>query len=203
MNKSFFSVRRLCLMAILSAISAIVMLLEFSVPLIPSFYELDFSDIFVLIGGFLLGPIEAIIIMFLKVVINTCFNGTSTAFVGEIANFVVGCSFVVPASVIYRFNKTKKGAIIGLIVGTLSLVLVGCLANYFVLLPLYIRLYFGGSQEALIGVAAKANSNIKGMGTFMLYAPLPFNLLKGVVDSLITLVVYKKISPFLRKQLDR
>lgn len=203
MNKKFFSIRRLCLMAILSAISAIVMLLEFSVPLIPSFYELDFSDIFVLIGGFILGPIEAVIIMFLKVLINTLFNGTSTAFVGETANFVVGCCFVVPASVIYKFNKTKKGAVIGLLVGTLSLTLFGCLANYFVLLPLYIKLYFGGNEEALIGVAAGANSNIKGMGTFMLYAPLPFNLLKGAIDSLITFIVYKKISPFLHKQLDR
>ncbi len=190
-------VRKMTLTAILSAIAAVVMLFEFPLPFAPAFYKLDLSEIIVLIGGYALGPVAAIVIELLKVIINTLFNGTTTAYVGEIANFTVGCMFVVPASIIYRVNQTKKGALIGMIVGTVSLTVVACLANCYILLPAYSKLY-GAPIEAFIGQGADINGAIHNMFTFIIFATAPFNLVKGIISSVITFVVYKRISPVLK-----
>ena len=201
MKTKIFSVRKICIMAILSALSALVMLVEFPLWFAPPFYKFDFSEFFVLIGGFALGPVEAVIIEFLKVLINTLFNGTDTAFVGEIANFIVGCFFVLPSSIIYKYKKTKQGAVIGLFVCILSFTIIGAIINYFVLLPLYSNLY-QLPLEALIGMGTEKNGRINSLFTFVIFATVPFNVFKGVVDSALTLLIYKKVSPILHKNLD-
>ena len=200
MKKGIFSVRKLCIMALIGAISAIVMLFEIPLWFAPPFYELDFSEIFVLIGGFALGPLAAVIIELVKIAVNTLITGTTTAFVGELANFVVGCAFVVPATVIYKYNKKRSGAILGLIMGILSFGLIGCLVNYYVMLPLYSQFM---PLDEIIAMGADKNENINSLFTFVLFATLPFNLSKGVLSSIITFIIYKHVSPILHKQLDR
>ena len=121
-------------------------------------------------------------------------NGTITAGVGEVANFLIGCAFCVPAGIIYKKVRSRKGAIIGMIVGTITMTVLGCFLNAFVLLPTYAKA-FQMPIDALIGMGTAVNANITDMLTFVVFAVAPFNLLKGILDSAIVFLIYKKISP--------
>ena len=190
--------KTLAKVGVLSAVAAVVMILEFPLPFAPSFYKLDFSEIPVLIGAFALGPIAGIAIEFIKILLNFVLNGTVTAGVGELGNFLIGCSLVVPASIIYRKNKTFKNAIVGLIVGILSLAIVGAVLNYFVLLPVY-STAFGAPLQSFIDMGNVINKYIVDLKTLVLYAVVPFNLVKGIIVSIITILIYKRLSPILHK----
>ena len=196
MKTKLFTLHNMTKIAILTAISAIVMLFEFPLPFAPSFYELDLSEAVILMGGFAMGPLAAAIMELLKNLLNLLLNGTITAGVGELANFVMGCALVVPASLIYKYRKTLKGAIIGLVTGTLSLVVIGCIMNYFVMIPAYVALaHF--PLEAILSMGAEANGMVNSLGTLVLFAVAPFNLVKGVACSLINLLLYKRLSKIL------
>lgn len=194
---NLLSVKSMTIMALLGAISVVLMLFEVPLWFAPPFYELDFSEVPVLIGAFALGPVAGIIIEMLKILLNLVITGTDTAGVGELANFLIGCSFIVPASMIYYRNKTIKTAIIGMITGTACMVVLGSFMNAFVLLPAY-AYFFKMPVDALIETGTKVNSKIKSMSSFVFYAVIPFNLLKGVAVSLITLVIYKRISGIIK-----
>ena len=182
--------------AILGSLAFILMLFEFPLPVAPSFYKLDLSEVPVLVGGFALGPIAAIVIEALKNVLNIIFTGSTTAYVGELANFIVGCGFVVPAAIIYKRNKTKSSAIKGLIVGTICLVIAGALMNVYVLLPLYSRFM---ELDKIIEAGNMIFKGVKDVSTFVLFCVVPFNLIKGIIVSAITALVYKRVSPLLHK----
>lgn len=187
------SIESLTIMAMLGGISVVLMLLDFPLWFAPPFYKLDFSEVPVLIGAFTLGPAAGIIIEMIKILLNFVINFTDTAGVGEIANFLIGCSMVVPAAVIYHRNKKLKSAIIGLIAGTLCMVVLGGFMNAFVLLPTY-AYFFKIPVDSLIGMGTKVNAAINDMKTFIFYAVAPFNLFKGTAVSLITLLLYKRLS---------
>ena len=196
MKNKLFTLHNMTKIAILTAISAIIMLFEFPLPFAPSFYELDLSEAVILMGGFAMGPLAAAIMELRKNLLNLLLNGTITAGVGELANFVMGCALVVPASLIYKYRKTLKGAIIGLVTGTLSLVVIGCIMNYFVMIPAYVALaHF--PLEAILSMGAEANGMVNSLGTLVLFAVAPFNLVKGVACSLINLLLYKRLSKIL------
>ncbi len=196
-NKRGNALRYIIKIAILSAIAAVVMLFEFPLPfLAPSFYELDLSEAVIMMGSFAIGPVAGVIIELLKNLINILFNGTTTAYVGEFANFVTGCAFVLPAALIYKYNKTIKGAIIGMVSGAISLAVVGGLLNYFILVPAFSNFY-GLPIDAIVGMASKINPLITDLKTMIVMAVAPFNLLKGVVCSVISLILYKRISKIL------
>lgn len=196
MDTKLFTVRNMTKIAILTAISAIIMLFEFPLPFAPSFYELDLSEAVILMGGFAMGPLAAAIMELLKNLLNLLLNGTITAGVGELANFAMGCALVVPASLIYKYKKSFKGAVIGLLVGILSLVVVGCVLNYFVMIPAYVALaHF--PLEAILQMGADANSRVNSLATLVIFAVAPFNLVKGVLCSLINLLLYKRLSKIL------
>lgn len=182
--------------AVLSAVAAILMLFEIPLWFAPSFYELDFSELPILIGGFALGPVAAVLMELIKNLLNLLMNGTSTAFVGEFANFVTGCAFVLPAALIYKYKKTLKGAIVGLVAGTLSLVLVGALINYFILIPTFSSMY-GMSIEDIVELGTKANGAITDLPTLIVFAVMPFNLLKAAACSILTMLLYKRLSKIL------
>ena len=185
--------------AMLSAVATVLMLFEFPLPFIaPTFYELDFSEVPVLVGAFALGPWACIIIEGMKILLNFILNGTITAGVGEVANFVMGVCFVFPAALVYKKSKTRKSAIIGLLVGTALLLIVGSLINIYVMIPAY-GAAFGMPQEAFIGMAAAIWPAIDSMAEFALYCVVPFNLLKCILVSGITILIYKKLSPILKK----
>ena len=195
-QNKIFSIRTMVKIAILTAISAIIMLFEFPLPFAPSFYELDLSDAVILMGGFAMGPLAAVIMEFLKNVLNLFLNGTITAGVGELANFVIGCSLVVPASAIYKYKKTFKGAILGLTVGTISLVIIGCFVNYFVMIPAYVYLS-GFPMQAILSMGQDANSLVNSLETLIVFCVVPFNFVKGVACSVISLLLYKRLSKIL------
>lgn len=134
-----------------------------------------------------------------KIILNLVINGTVTAGVGEFANFLIGIAFCVPAGVIYRHKKSKKSAMIGLVAGTLVMAVFGCIINAYLLLPTYAKA-FQMPIDGLIAMGTAVNANITSLMSFVMFAVLPFNLLKGILDSIIVLLIYKKISPILKKQ---
>lgn len=197
--EAMFSIRKIAIIGVFSAISFVLMLIEFPLPFAPSFYKFDFSDIPALIGGFAAGPMVGVMIEFIKVTLNILIQGTTSGFVGEIANFVVGAAFILPATIIYRFKKTRKTALISCLTGTLCIAVVGSLLNAFFLLPAY-AVMFGSGIDTFINMGAAINPAISNLTTFCLLAVAPFNLVKGIVDSAITFLVYKQLSPILKAE---
>ena len=182
--------------AMLSAIAGVLMLFEIPLFFAPSFYKLDLSELPVLICTFYLGPVAGVVSELLKVMLKLILKGTTTAFVGDFANFAVGCSFVLPASIFYHSRPSRGRAIIGLIVGTLAMTVFGSAFNAVYLLPKFSAL-FGMPMDAIVGMGTKVNPAIKSVSSLVFFAVVPFNLLKGVVVSFLTMLLYKRISPLL------
>ena len=191
-------VKLLTKIAILGTISFILMAFDFPIPMIPVFSKIDFSEVFILIGGFALGPMPAAVIEALKVILKLLIKGTDTAYIGDIANFIIGCALVIPASWIYHRNKTRKWAITGMITGVLIMTVIGVIVNYFVLLPAY-SYFYHLPMDKLIGMGTALIPLIKDKLTFVLLATTPFNLIKGFLVSLLTTLVYKRVSPLLHR----
>ena len=189
--------RRTAYVGIFAAIAAVLMYFEFPLPFAPGFYELDFSEIPVLICSFSMGPVAGVVCEFLKVVLKLFLKGTSTAFVGDLTNFVVGCSFILPASVAYFANKTKTGAIIGMGIGTAAMTVFGSLFNAVYLIPAF-SVLFGQPLDVIIGMGTAVNPAIVSVNTLVLFAVVPFNLLKGALVSVVTFFLYKHIERLLR-----
>lgn len=191
------SAKYLCTVAIFGTLAAILMLFEFSVPfLAPGFYKIDLSELPVLICAFYLGPCAGVITELVKIVLNLLMDYTTTAFVGEFANFAVGCSLVVPAAMIYHVKKGKKSAILGLVFGTLTLAIFGSLFNAFYLLPAFCALR-GIELGDIVSAGSLINGSIHSISTLILFAVFPLNVIKGVAVSCLTLLLYKRTEPFL------
>lgn len=191
-------IRQMVLIAMMGAVATILMLFEIPLPfLAPPFYELDLSEVPVLIGAFALGPVAGVLIEMVKVLMNLLINGTITAGVGEFGNFLIGCSFLLPASRIYQRKKDKKHALIGMAVGTFSMAVLGCVINACILLPAY----SGGLEipmDTLVGMGTAINPAITNVFTFVVLAVGPFNLLKGILVSILTFLLYKRISGLIK-----
>ena len=172
-EKNRNKIRTMAQIGMLSAIATVLMLFEIPLPFAPSFYEIDFSEVPILIGSFAMGPLAGAAIELIKILLNFAINGTMTAGVGEIANFLIGCSLVVPAALIYHKKHTRTGAVAGMAA-------------------------FGLPIDGLVGLGTAVNKHITDLKTFVILAVGPFNLLKGVLVSLIVFLVYKKISPILK-----
>lgn len=198
MNENkLFSTKNLAVMGMMSALAAVLMHFDFPLPFIaPPFYKLDFSEIPVMVGTFMMGPVAGIIIELVKVVLNTLLTGSGTGYVGEFANFCMGCALVVPAGIIYHIHKSKKNAIIGMAVGTVVMAVVSVLLNAYIMLPFYSAAMI--PMDKIIAMGAAVNPSIVNVWSFCLIAVAPFNLVKGVLVSLITALIYKKISVLLR-----
>ena len=193
-RESRTDIRRIVQIGMLSGIAVVLMLFEVPLPFAPSFYEIDFSEVPVMIGCFVMGPLAGAVIELIKILLNLVVNGTITAGVGEAANFVIGCALCVPAGLIYKKNHTRTGALIGMAVGTLVMTVLGCFINAFILLPAY-GAAFGMPIDALVEMGTAVNAHITSLSTFVIFAVAPFNLLKGVLVSLIVFLIYKKIRP--------
>lgn len=189
--------RNLVSIAMLAAVAVILMLFEFPLPFLPPFYKIDASELPVIIGALAMGPWAGVLIELIKVLLNLLLDGTTTAFVGEFANFLIGCSYVVPASLAYYYRKSKKNAVLGLVLGTVVCAVVGCLLNAYLLLPAYSKA-FKMDIEALIAMGTAANKAIDSMFTFVIFATAPLNILKCGLVSVITMLIYKPISRILK-----
>lgn len=194
-----FNTRKVAMIGMFSAIAMILMLFEFPLPFAPSFYELDFSELPILIGTFAFGPAAGVMMEFVKILLKLFIKGTSTAFVGDLANFVVGCSLVLPASVIYAFRKNKKSAVIACIVGTLAMTVFGTAFNAIYLLPAFAELY-GMPLDTILAMGSAVNPLMTegSIVSFVVVCVAPMNLIKGSLVSLVTLLVYKPLSPVIK-----
>ena len=187
-------VRRLCILAVCGAIAAILHIFDFPVPfLAPGFYKLDFSEVPVMLCGFYLGPSATVLCELLKILLKLVLKGTSTAFVGDFANFFVGCSLVLPATIFYHTKKSRKSALIGLLLGTIILTLFGSAFNGIYLIPKFADLY-GIPLDTIIKMGAAINGSITSLWTLVLLSVVPLNLLKGGMVSALTLLLYKKVA---------
>ena len=197
-KKRKFDARMMTQIAMLGAVATVLMIFEFPLPFIaPPFYELDFSEVPVLIGAFAMGPLAGALIELVKILLNFVLNGTATAGVGELANFLMGCAFVVPAGSIYRKRKNKKRAVAGMVVGTVCMVAASAVLNAYLLLPTYAGA-FKMPMQAIIDMGNAIIPAIKDELTFSLFCVVPFNFIKGVVVSMLTLILYKHISRLLK-----
>lgn len=185
--------------AMLTAVSLVLM--QFDIPII-AFYKLDFSNVPVLLGAFAMGPVNGLLILLLKNLLDGLLLSQSLG-IGQIADFVIVSGLILPAGLIYSKNRTLRGAIKGMIAGTLGMALLGAVMNYYVLIPAYCGELppFPGffSREAILNMFSKTIPAITSLEKAMIFVTIPFNLLKGVLISVLTALLYKRVSPLLRK----
>lgn len=197
LSRRSWNTKTMVKISVLGVISLLLMQFEFPVIfLAPGFLKMDISDIPALIGAFAIGPMAGIIVQLIKNILHLF--QTTTVGVGELANFVVGSTFAYTAGYIYYKDKTFKKAVKGLLIGTLTMTIVITIANYFIMFPFYAKLY-GIDLDTIIGMGNAINKNIINLKSMMLIAVIPFNLLKGIIVTAITLLIYKKVSPILHK----
>ena len=186
--------RKITITAICAALATVLYVLDFSIPfLAPDFYKLDFSELPVMLCGFYLGPAAAVYCEAVKIILKLLLKGTTTAFVGDFANFCIGCSLVLPAVIIYHTKKNKKTALWGLLTGTVVLTVFGSAFNGIYLLPKFSQLY-GLPLESIIAMGSAINPKISNITTFVILAVAPLNLIKGASISVLTLLLYKKVA---------
>lgn len=194
-KKKTMSTKLLVKVSILSVLAFVIMMLELPLVIFPGFLKLDFSDLPALIASFSLGPVAGVLVQLIKNFIHFIIM-TKTGGVGELANFIIGAALVIPSGIIYKKHKNKKGALLGMSLGIIAMTIVGALANYYILLPFYAKIM---PMEAVINMASKVNSLIVDVKTLILYAIVPFNIIKGIIVAGITTLIYKKISPIINR----
>lgn len=194
MQNSTSKVRVLTGTAMLGAVAAVLMYLEFPIPIMPAFVKLDVSELPALIASFAYGPVSGILVCLIKNLIKL--PSTSTAAVGELFNFVMGALFVGVAGLIYKRNKTRKGAIVGALLGALVMAVVSVPYNYFIVYPAYVVMYHL-PLDAIIGMYQAINPNVNGLLACLLVFNLPFTFVKGALDAALCFLIYKPLSPIL------
>ncbi len=182
---------------ILAAAAIALMYMELSLPLFPSFLKFDFSEIPALLAAFAMGPLSGVMVELIKNIGHL--PATHTLMVGELANFIMGSLFVGTAGMVYKYRKTRGGAMVSMALGTVALTLSGALINYFVTIPFYVKV-MGLSMEGIIAATkAAGNHMVSDLGSLILWVFVPFNLFKGLVVSVIVTLIYKKLSPLLHR----
>ena len=190
------NLRKSITIALMGVLSFIIMFLEFPLPIFPEFMKIDLSDIPGIIVGFAFGPLSGVAVELVKNILHLL--RTTTGGVGELANFIVGSAFIIPAALVYRKRQSVSGMIVGFVLGTIGMAIVGALANYFILIPFYQKFM---PLEAIIGMAAAVNALIVDLKTYILYVVIPFNLIKGVAVSVLTALVYKRVASVVLKNI--
>ena len=193
MTKKVLTTKNLTMIAMFSAISAVLMVFEIQLPFSPSFVKFDFSDLPVMLGGFLIGPFAGGIIAFMKILLHFLLKGTTSFFVGDLSNLLLTLSFVLPASFIYQQKKTKKTTIQGLLVSIICTSLLAIIFNLFLVFPLYLKV-LNLKMVDLINMIHVVNPLVKDVFTMIVFSLLPFNLFKYSIVSMITMLSYKKLS---------
>ena len=183
--------------AMLSAVAFILMFIEFPIPmLIPAFIKMDFSDLPALLGAFALGPVYGVIISFMKNLLHIVIKGTSTACVGELSNFILGAIFSAVAGYLYKHHKSRKTAIIGAVAGAVAMGVLSVPSNYFVVYPAYVQFYHM-PLEAILGMYQAILPSADNLIKCLILFNLPFTLVKGLLDAVLCMLIYKPLSPIL------
>ena len=185
--------RKITITGMLSAIAFILMYLDFSVPFMPTFIKMDLSELPALIGSFALGPVSGLCICLIKNLLHLM--KTSTGGVGELSNFILGASFVVTAGIVYKKNNTKKGALVGSVIGALVMAVISVITNYFIVYPIYTNFM---PMEAIIGAYQAIIPSMDSLLKCLIVFNMPFTFVKGMLSVLITFLIYKRLSPILK-----
>ena len=186
--------RSIVMTALLGAVASVLMFFSFSVPFMPSFIKMDLSEMPALVAAFSMGPLSGAAVCLIKNVVNVF--STTTAGVGELCNFLLGVAFVVPAGFIYKFKKNRLGALIGSLTGSAAMAVIGLPLNYFVTYPLYIKMGF--PLDIIIGMYQDILPSVDGLLMCLIVFNLPFTLMRGIIDSALTFLIYKRISPLIK-----
>ncbi|MBR3693042.1 MAG: ECF transporter S component [Erysipelotrichales bacterium] len=200
MSSRTLTTRNITKIAILSLVSFILMEFEILVPFTPPFYKLDVSEVVIMIGAFAMGPIAGIWMEAIKNLLNAMIFGTTTAYVGEFAAFIMGCSYVVPAAYIYQKHKDIKSAIVGMLCGSVSATIVSAITNYYIMIPAYIY-FMGFTMEQIISMSNSMNPyvTIENLWGVVVLGTIPFNIVKWSIVSILVKVLYKHVSVILKK----
>ena len=193
MNSTMTHTKKLTYSALFAAIATAVMFIEFPLPFMPPFLKVDLSGVVSLLAAFMFGPVSAVMITLVKDIIH--FFSSGTGGVGELADFLMISTFSVIASLAYRRMHTRKGAVIGLSLGTASMVIIGMLTNKYMLIPFFSNVM---PLEAIFSTCAEINPLIGDLNTYIIFGAGPFNLIKGIILSLVTLLLYKRLSVFIK-----
>lgn len=184
---------KMTMTAMLSAIAFVLMFLEFSVPVMPSFIKMDLSELPALIGAFAMGPVSGVMICLIKNLLHLFM--TTTGGVGEFSNFILGACFVLPAGMIYQKWKSKKSAVAGALTGALLMAVVSIFSNYFIVYPVY---YNFMPEEVVLGAYQMILPGVKNILESLIVFNAPFTFVKGLFSVAVTLAIYKPLSPFLK-----
>ena len=196
-NKKAISTRKMVIMGMMTAMATVIYYLDFPVPFMPGFIKLDFSNVISLLTGFALGPIEGAVVCLLKNLIHLLIKGLDTTMgIGDIFDFVTSAFFVIVAATIYKRNKTKKGAIIATFTGMIAFTAISLPLNYFIVYPIYFKAF--GGEAAILGAYQKLNSSVSSTFEALCLFNLPFTFIKGLLCSIITIIIYKPLSPILK-----
>lgn len=193
--KNKFNTRTIACVAVCSAVSFVLMMLDFGLPIIPSFVKFDFSDLPALICAFAFGPLAGVFVELLKNLLHLFV--TSTMGVGELSNFLLGCALVIPSGLIYNHRKTRHTALIGMLVGTLCFSLMGILSNYFIMFPFYTAV-MNIPMDAIVAMGTKISPALNSEFRLILLSVTPYNICKGLIISILTFVLYKRLRPILK-----
>lgn len=198
LSRQTWTTRNMVKISVLGVISVLLMLFDISSWFAPPFLKIDIADLPSLIGAFAMGPMAGVLVQLLKNVLHLLVEGSITGGVGELSNFLVGSIFVYTAGLIYYKKKDFKNAVVGLIIGVVIMTIFASLSNYFVIFPLYAKI-FGWPLDKLVSMGSAVNKLVVDYKTLILFAVVPFNILKGIIVSSITLLIYKRVSPILHR----
>jgi len=188
------NVRKLTMTAMLSAVATVLMFFSFNVPLMPSFIKLDFSELPALIAAYAFGPVSGVTVCLVKNLVNVLF--TTTGGVGELSNFVLGAGFVFPAGLVYLRRRTRAGALTGSVLGAAVMAVIGLFSNYYIVYPVYTAFM---PMEAILGMYRAINPNVETLWDALIWFNMPFTFLKGMCSVAMAFVIYKPLSPILKK----
>ena len=186
-------VKKISFIGLMGAVSAVLMLFRFPIPFMPPFLSFDLSGLMEMLGGFMFGPMAAACIIVVKILLQLVMQGSFSLGTGELQNLILSCSYVLPALIIYHRNKTKKMAITGMAVSTLFVSVMAVFTNLYLIIPFYVKL-FGMSMDDIITMCRTVNPAMKNVTSMAVFGLLPFNLIKYGVTSLVTFIVYKRLS---------
>jgi len=203
MSNSSGKIFKTTLTSVLSAAAFVLMFVEFPIPIMPAFIKFDISDLPALFGAFALGPFYGVLIELIKNILHILIKGTSSAFIGELSNFLLGAVFILVAGLIYKKDKTVKGAIIASLAGAAAMGIICLPINYYVVYPAYVKFY-NMPLEAIIGMYCEIMPKVSAVPTSnqlfncLLIFNVPFTFCKGVIDAVLCIIAYKPLSKILK-----
>lgn len=190
-------VKTIAFVGLMGAVSAVLMLFRFPIPFMPPFLSFDLSGLMEMLGGFMFGPFAAICIIIVKILLQLVMQGSFSLGTGELQNFILSSCYVLPAIFIYHRSKSKKMAAVGMAVSSVFVSVAAIFTNLYLIIPFYVKL-FGMSMDDIISMCSAVNPAMKNAMTMALFGILPFNLIKYGVTSLVTFIVYKRLSKLIR-----